>query len=207
MYRNLTTIPERLTMKARFAEYAMTNVSAQVLTALRTFQTSMFTPQVGYTHQPMYFDQMMYDTLSGKGLYQKYKVWGIKYRFTLFNNNTNESGYFGVMHQDTSTPETNLVSARERGTGKWRTYGSVNGGHARCVISGFLSTHKALGISKNEVRTQDAFSGTVSTNPTKMAYLIPYMFSQLSSGQANYSLHTDLTYYMTYYDRAEVAQS
>jgi hypothetical protein len=166
----------------------------------------MHEPQLGIAHQPMYFDQLMYNALGG-GLYNKYKVWGIKYRFTYDNVNTNESGMFGVMHADTNVPETNVVAARERGTGQWRSYGSVNGRNGRCVIKGFMSTSRALGVQKSEVSSNAAFEGTLVSNPTRMAYLIPYVFNQLASGTSTGNLQADLTYYVTYFDRAEVPAS
>lgn len=206
MYRTMSTIPERLTMKARYTDYRGVTTGAMFLTAITTYRTSMHAPQLSIAHQPMYFDQIMANA-GGGGLYHKYKVWGIKYRFTYDNVNTNESGMFGVMHADSSTPETNIVAARERGTGQWRSYGSVNGRNARCVIKGFMSTSKALGIQKSEVSNNDAFAGTLVSDPTRMAYLIPYVFNQLSTGTSTGNLQADLTYYVTYFDRAEVAAS
>jgi len=206
MYKSLNTVPERMTIKMRFSDYATSVQMNNNLNILRTFKTSLYYPQDGSGHQPMYFDQLMYNVVTGTGLYQKFIVWGIKYRFTLLNQNLNESTYFGVMHQDVIGAEVNPIGCRERGTGKWRVLGSVNGGYAKSTITGYMSTYKTLGRTKTEIVTNPNFSGTYANDPNLMAYLLVYIQST-NVGGGSYHLATDLTFYATLYDRYNVAPS
>lgn len=210
-YRQLKVVPERLAMNFRYSDNLNVVVTGQNLTNVYTWGSGMWRPAIGTgsLHQPMYFDQMVAAT----GLYNRYRVYGVKYRWTVINRGTNECFYAIVRQQNNATVEAGpterdkLNNLCERGDAAVRMGGSVNGATSKVVHKGFMSVARTLGLTTSHIRDDESFSGDYSANPLNMAYLVCYIFSNVGAGNITFETRMDLTYYAELYAQQPVAGS
>lgn len=211
VYRTLKSVPERLAMNFRYVDNLNISATGQTLSNPFIYSSGMWRPNVGGAslHQPMYFDQMVAAT----GLYNRYRVFGVKYRWTILNRGINECFYCIVRHQNNTTVEAGptdrdkLNNLCERGDATVRVGGSVNGSHNRIIIKGFMNVAKTLGLTSSHIRDDETFSGDYTANPVNMAYLMCYIFTNLASGTGTYESQMDLTFFAELYAQQPVAGS
>lgn len=198
--RFISGVPERLFTKLRYVDVVNATVVAGVLSSFNYFQSSLFSPRNTGGHQPLYFDQWT-------PMFTKYRVYGIKYHVTIANRATNESYWFGIRHQESPTAETSLQTLLERNDSKVKQGGSVNGSQAIKVIKGYMDVSKTLGLSRTVVKNDDQYSSAVGTSPTVMAYLVPYILTNIASGTAIFEVTFRMTFYCELFNQVAVAAS
>lgn len=194
---NRMPVPERIFTKLRYSEVLSTTTAVANSLYPYLFQTSIHDPDfTGVGHQPLWRDQMA-------TLYNRYRVFGIKYKITWKNTQINQLAIGYVKHSDNSTTETNFNTLTERREGKHVALDSANG---RCNYTyGYLSIPKCFGMSKKEFYDDDGFIAAIGANPAKMAYLHVYLMSLLAG--AVFNVFVDLEYYVEFLDRVDIASS
>lgn len=194
---NRMLVPERVFTTLRYSE--VLTLTCPVVGALTPyiFQTSIFDPDFsGGGHQPLWRDQLA-------TLYNRYRVFGMKYKVVWKNTQINQLSVAYVKHSDNSTTETNFNTLSERREGRAVALDSANG---RCnYSSGYLSIPKAYGISKKEFYDDDGFISVIGASPTKMAYLHLYLMSLLAN--AVFNVFVTIDYYVEFTDRVDIAGS
>lgn len=201
--RIMNGVPERLFTKLRYVDCMNWTVTGSVLSggsSFAYFQSSIYAPRNSGGHQPLYRDQWA-------NMFSKYRVYGIKYHITCVNRATNESFWFGVRHQEDTTTETSIQTILERNDAKVKMGSSVNNSNNLRVIKGYMDVAKTLGKSKSSIRAEDNFSADIGSNPNNMAYLFPYILSNLASGSATFEFTFRLTYYVELFNQVAVSAS
>lgn len=194
-------VADRLFVKLKYVEMGtLTCAVADTLTFWKAFGTGIYDPdKTAFGHQPMWRDQYA-------GMYNSYRVRGIKYYLEAQNRNANEAGWIGTMETNgTGSIDSSLQTWMERRNTRVKMLGSVNGGSNKQIIKGYMSTAKACGVSPRIVATDDRFAATMGTDPTTMGYLHVAGQSKFGGGVIDMSLR--LTYYVELYDPVVVGPS
>lgn len=198
-YTKISRMPiaERLFTKLRYSEIITFTMSSPNVLSSYLFQTSIYDPDVtAVGHQPLWRDTLA-------TMYNRYRVFGIKYTIALKNTNVSQLTWAYVKNSDNSTTETNPNTLRERNEGKPLMLDSLNG--RTNIVSGYLSASKAHGLSKREFYDDDGFISAIGTNPSKMAYLHLYTLTMHSSAIVH--AQVDLQYYVEFLDRVDIVGS
>lgn len=207
--RTMNTFPERMTMKMRMFYWAEESISTNTFAQLGTVKSCLGQcirtgPNINSwsVHRPMYTNEM-------SALYGKYIVYGIKYRITIMGEYAATEGWYGgVMHSDSDTTETDILAAMERGQGKWRAIRNGTGGNGRLVLTGYMDVARTMGRTRLQSKVQGGMEAVFPSDPTYTAYLKAYVFNTSPGGIAEgYHVAWDLTYYVTWFDRTDVAAS
>lgn len=205
----MNTFPERMTMKMRLCYWAEESISTSTFALMGTVKSCLGQcVRVGPTtnswnvHRPMYTHEMA-------GLYDKYIVHGFKYRITILGEySATEGWYGGVMSSDSDFNELDVVAAMERSQGKWKLIRNGTGGKGKLVLTGYCDVARTLGRSRLQSRVQGGFEGTWPSDTPYPAYLKAYVFNTSPGGIAeSYHVNWDITYYVTWFDRKDVAAS
>lgn len=199
-FARLNGFPERMFLKLRYCDCMNTSVTGGVFSTMPYFQSSLYQPRGSGGHQPLSYDQWC-------SFYQKFRVYGIGYDFQICNKATNEAVWFGVRHQTSTAQEISIQTLLERGDSKVKMLGSVNSGFATTHIRGYMDVANTLGINKQRVRDDDQFCSPSNQNPAIMAYLIPYLLSNTTSGSHTFEFTIRLTYYCEMYNQADFQAS
>lgn len=189
-------VAERYFTRLSYVETFNFNITVASTPYQYLFRTGLFDPDVTVTgHQPYYRDQLA-------TLYNKYRVFGIKYDIELKNTNTSALTWAYVKHSDNMTPETNFQTMVERKEGNLKSLDSSSGRTNR--IRGYLSTPKCFGITKKEFYADEDFIGAIGADPTKQAYLHCYA---VCSSTCLISCLIRLEFYAEFFDRIDVTGS
>lgn len=161
------------------------------------FQTSLWDPDwSGVGHQPLYRDQLAV-------LYNRYRVFGIKYEICWRNTNVSQLTWGYVKHTDTTTVDTNPNTLAERKEGRMVYLDSL---YSRSnVMRGYLATNKPFGLSKREFYDDEDFIANVLSDPAKKAYL--QLYAMTLNTTAIVQVQVNLTLYTEWIDRAEISGS
>lgn len=217
-YRLRTSRPVRLTRSVGFARKLITklryceisNLTLAIVSSpcstvyCQQFQTSLYDPDLtGTGHQPMYYDQLC----SAAGIYRKYRVYGIGYEMWFQNTNTNQMMPVLIHHTNNSgvISSTNWLLVEEQTGVRPINVGSLN--DKPTYVKGYLDVAKALGCTRNDVRTEDDFEALYNANPARMAYLNIYMSSFNVSAGNVLNVRYRLTYYCELSELANAVQS
>lgn len=197
--RMIAGVPERMFTKLNFVDVATISFFGGVLYSAPYYMSSLYAPKNGSAHQPLYFDQWT-------NMFTKHRVYGIKYHITCVNRATNEAFYFGVRHQEDTAIESSLQTLMERNDSRIKMRSSVNSGFNACIIKGYMDTAKTVGHAKSSIKNDDNFIGTSSSSPNKMAYLVPYISSNLA-GDVTFEYTVRLTFYCEFFNQVAVSAS
>lgn len=191
-------IAERFFTQMRYSQVvSMTLATANVLYS-HQWQTSLYDPYfTGVGHQPFYFDQLA-------ALYNKYRVYGIKYKITAKTGAAVDLTSFYVKHNADTTLETNQDTLRERSEGRGRIMsGPQTGG--RDMIMGYMSTYRPQGKTKKDFLADESFISAVTTSPATTSQL--QLYAVTVGGSASVYFQVDLEFYAEWFDRIEVGGS
>lgn len=196
MYRQIqfAYAPPRKFLKFRYADAMSYTVNSGVLTFVYAFQSSLFSPRDSGGHQPLCYDQWC------PGFYGRYRVYGIKYNFTFINSKIDETWYAFVEHENDMPSTSSLQTMMERIIAKARVGGSYRSSNNKINIKGYMDVAKTLGVSKNTVMNEQDYQAAYNTNPTRMAFLRPYLSHNNASTQT-FDVIARLTYYAVLEDR------
>lgn len=189
-------VPDKIMTKLMYSEVLALSLSGLTV-GYYQFRNSIFDPDVTSTgHQPMWRDQLV-------NLYNRYRVHGIKYRFTIVNTNTSQLLSGVIKHSSDGVLETNLNSLRERrSTRKWVAGPSST---RPTVVKGFMHCGKPHGMTKRDFLADEDFEAAMTANPVKQTYLEFYALTQNTSAAVH--VQCDLVFYTELLDRVSVGGS
>lgn len=193
--RSLSTVPERLYVKLRYVDCINASVTGGVFTTMPYFQSSLYSPRGSGGHQPMYYDQWT------PAMYTKYRVYGIGYKVQAHNVSQQDATWFIIRHQDSTTAEIALQTVLERNDAKHKMLGGW-AGRSDAFVKGYLDVAKTLGVTRGSVRDLEEFGADYNVNPSRMAYLSPYLVSGSSTSNNVYNFTFELTYYCVLYNKS-----
>lgn len=190
-------VAERYFTRLRYSE--IVNFTLNVPSALFTyqFQSSVYDPDYTSTgHQPLWRDTLA-------TMYNKYRVFGVKYSIHAKNASGSELTQCYVKHNSSSATETNFNTLRETAEGKGRVFDSSTG--RPVVLRGYMPVYKPYGISKKEFCENDDFISVMGANPNKMSYI--QMYAHTVGGTITVTAQCDLIYYVEFFDRIDITGS
>ena len=121
--------------------------------------TSLYQPQIGVSHQPRYFDQVM-------PMYDHYVVLGAKITIEALNASSTIPAILCVSLFDDGSALTSINDYMENKHARWKTVPTSDAGK-----STFLScTYSPKFLGKNNPINDDELKGTATTNPGENAY-------------------------------------
>lgn len=125
--------------------------------------SSLYDPEVAVGgHQPMYYDQLF----SATGPYTKYLVTSATFTVRLANTVSLNTANVVVYVSPTSTAPASLTQAYEKPWAKKVLLGPASGGNSTATVILKAESHKALGITKTHLLTDDYYAGVYNANPT-----------------------------------------
>lgn len=155
----------------------------------------------GIGHQPLAHDQFEY-------LYNRYRVYGMKYRITFTNQETTKHVEVMVQMRPNNTVDTNAESIREAPYTVYKSCLGVEGsGQAVKVAKGYASVPKIRGISRARMVAEDSLQSTFGANPVMNPTLNLYISNQNTAEAAVVNVRVDLVYYVECFDRKLLSQS
>ena len=107
--------------------------------------------------------------------YQKYRVFGVKYKVTFYNPsamNSNDLSCFVWCGPHDSVPAgSNVAILKQLPRAQCRTMSLKQGSNKRVTIKGYHMMHRLQGVSKAEYNTDLAFEAFKGQNPSSMPKL------------------------------------
>lgn len=190
-------VSDRYFTKMRYSENVQLTLSLPNVLYGYQYRSSIFDPDyTGSGHQPLWHDQFYL-------LYEKYRVYGVKYSITLKTGSAVDLTTIYVKYNQSSAQDTNQYTLRERGDGKGRILAGPQG--APTHFSGYMSVAKVFGLSKKEFIADDSFVSIQGDNPPKTAFL--QIYGSTVGGSTLISASLDLVYYVEFMQRADVSGS
>lgn len=200
-YTKISRLPvsDRYFTKLRYSEGIDWTITFANTLYNYVFQSSIYDPDVTATgHQPLWRDTLA-------TMWNRYRVLGIGYKIMWRCTNTGQITIGYVQHSSTSTADTNYNTLIERNTTKKVYMDAANSGRGNNYVSGYLSVAKAYGMTRTQFNADDDFDAAIGANPTKLAYLILYASSRSAGAAAQ--CQVELTYYVEFFDRVNIAGS
>lgn len=190
-----TFLPDKLMMKMKYSD---TFTFGSIGYNERLYNgNSIFDPdRTGVGHQPYGFDQI-------SSLYGQYKVHGCKIKITAINNSSVVTADFSVTPvQGSVSILTSTQQSRELPYNKYRNI-PVLGSNNKVIISMYMSSKVIFG---NKIYDDD-YSALITANPAIIWMYIISGEHMTGSLAVTIDCQIDLTYYVTWSDRRQLAQS
>lgn len=198
-------VADRLFTTLRYFEQVSYSIPANNTAPLAVrYQTSIFAPGLAGGHQPYWRDQMA-------SLYNRYRVHGVRYKFQLGHNNAVSTPVMWALKES----NTSTLSATTVAT--WNTVNEQNDTRKGMVgawavkpafIKGYMPTGKPWGLTKSQMKQDDQFWAMMSSDPTKMSYIILYMMNPSGITTADTIVGTvELNYLVEMSDRLDATGS
>lgn len=192
-------IPDRLFAKMKYHDTFVTTAAG--VPAIHYFRTSIFDPdESGGGHQPMGRDEY-------SQLYNRYRVNGIGYTATAINESTSQQQDVVVIPKPNATAITSPTQLWELAYSKPRVICPEGSGRNVTTFRGYLSASRILGVSKEQYRTNSAYSSQMATNPTTTARLHFYSMPSDLASTSTVRWKVTLTYYCELFDRHTLSSS
>lgn len=190
-------VAERYFCKMNYSDSITISCTAPAVLFGYQFQTSLWDPDYsGGGHQPLWRDQIA-------ALYQRYRVFGMKYTISWKNTNVSQLTWAYVKQTDTAVVDTNPNTLVERKEGVLKMLDALSG--RTNIVRGYMPTYKPFGLSKKEFYDDDGFIGNILSDPTKKAFL--QLYAQTLNTTAIVQAQVDLVLYVEFMDRAEIGGS
>lgn len=188
-------IPPRMVAKHKYVDLyssAGTNIDNN-----RINLNSMFAPMYTGGHQP-------YGRDTYAGLYNRYRVFGVRYRITVSSTSqTNMNAT--IMWNNDPTLETNATLTSERPCSLSQNLSWAS----PCVFQGHLTLSRITGVPNSTYKSDDRYQATVGTNPSESIIMHILLYDSLGNAvSAGYaSVRIELTFYTEWFDPQNIAQS
>lgn len=202
MVSNTSPLPDRFFTKLTYSEaFAMTYTGSGAPFYHQFRINSIFDPNYSGTgHQPLGHDSFI-------TLYNRYRVYGMKYKITFVNRETSYQVDIALQNRPNTTIHTNMDTIYESPYSQKVTLGIEGSGQAVRTLKGYASCAKILGISKTQLKTDDENSAIAGSNPTAQPMQTLYIFNQVSNQTAVISVRVEYVYFCEFYDRKLLTQS
>lgn len=190
-------VAERYFTRLNYAENLELTLALPNTLYAYQYRSGIFDPDVtGTGHQPLWRDTLV-------TMYSNYRVYGIKYKIAIAGGSSIDMTAAYVKHNSDNVLDTNQYTLRERKEGRSVI---VNGYSGKVgFIKGYMSVPKVFGIGKKEFISDEGFTSATTSDPTKLAYLQIYGVTQ--GGSTKLTMQLDLTYYVEFYNRVDIAGS
>lgn len=197
-------MPDRYMTKLRYSDRLSSSITVPFTgpTAI-WYQTSLYDPQTTTGgHRPLWASQV-------GGLYEKYRVYGMKYKWTIVNASSYNAVEAVVLHQTNTTALADIETAKEQTGSRVFTVQPCAAGIT--YRRGYLNTAKVFGLTRKEFIGDDAFVGPCSVtgpsaNPTKCAQTL-LMMRAMGPGDITCNVTIDIVYYVEFMARRQAAGS
>lgn len=196
-------LPDRFFTKLKYTDiHALTFTGSSGVPANQSYRVnSIFDPDItGTGHQPLGHDEFAV-------LYNRYRVYGMKYHITLSNQSTTDYADVAVSLRPNLTPYTSIYTAMESPYCQKLTIGPETGSRNIAQIKGYASVAKLRGLSKRQVAIEDDLSALFGSNPGNMPMLTILIQNQNSASSIVVNARVDVEYYVCMYDRKLLVQS
>lgn len=187
---------DRYFVKLRYCDDRNLSIPASTVTATgHSYRiNSLYDPDLtGVGHQPFGRDQIAQ-------FYNKYRVFGVKYKWTLWNTDSAVPLLIAVLPSNSSALDTDWNTIIERGYAKSIVL-PPGGARGTMTMKGFASVAKVHGVKKNIVRTDDTFAAFQANNPSREVYL--HLYGKAMDGSTAITLRgrLELVFYCEMFDR------
>lgn len=157
----------------------------------------------GAGHQPYGYDQMA-------TLYKRYKVNGCLVKLTF--NDPNEDGVICAVQLVNPSNPTAFINGLDPSLLEERQQTFVsrinNTGSQKVVKKFYVPIYQASGLKKLQFMADpDNFTADLASNPGSVVSMLMAVGSEQGTGTATLRVTIDLTYYVTFYQRVQLAQS
>jgi len=189
--------------KLRYSEgAALSFPGTSVPVHYRFHINSIFDPNLtGTGHQPLGHDQF-------SSLYNKYRVYGMKYRITFTNRDTNDHAEVAVILRPNASAHLNMETVRESPLCVFKaTLGTMGSGQGIRTCTGYASVSRIRGISKYVMRGENDYSAIIGYNPQIMPTLQVYLQNPITTNAVIVDMRVDFQYYVEFFDRKLLTQS
>lgn len=150
-------------------------------------------------HQPFGRDNMA-------SLYNKYRVFGMKYRITFWNTDSSVPLLVAVVPTNSYSSDTVMNTIMERGYAKHRVIPCLSAGGLG-VIKGYASMAKVHGVKKSVVKNDDTFAAFASAEPSREAFLHIYVAPIDAASAITVRINVECTYMCQWFDRIAISGS
>lgn len=197
-----SALPDRFFTTLKYSSIHTLGFTAFGLPAVHQFRTnSLNDPDLsGVGHQPLSHDQFAL-------LYNRYRVYGMKYSCTFINTSTAEPVEYAVLVRPNPNTPTDWDVIHESPFVKKGTLGVESGAGIK-VVSGYVSNPKTLGISKERYRIDDTFQAQMGVSPVFNGPVITFGVQSADGSQPSITIiRVNLTFYAEFFDRKVLARS
>lgn len=195
-------IPDRYFCKLKYSEqFGMIYTPATAAT-YQFRANSIYDPNyTGTGHQPLGHDQLI-------TLYNRYRVYGCKYRIFFTNISTTEQAEVAVQLRPNLTVNSVYDTIRESAYTVWKSILGVEGsGQATRMCKGYASIPKLRGCTKTRMKSDDSFQAIVGNNPSITPSINLHMQNQDVGTGVTVRARVDLVYLCEFFDRKDLDQS
>lgn len=199
--RKPSALPDRFFSKLRYSEQQQLTFTGYGLPAVTQYRTlSLFDPRYNIGgHQPLAFDEFSI-------LYNRYRVYGMKYKVTFVNKSTTEPQQWIILARPNTTTPTDTDVINESPYAKTGML-SVEGASGIKTVYGYVNNAGILGVSKEQFRTDDRYQALTSADPVASPLLTVGHQSTDPTQGADVIIKVDLIYYCEFFDRKVLAKS
>lgn len=196
-------IPDRMFTRLKYSELMAVTYTGLAAPAIYQFRAhSIFDPNLtGTGHQPYGHDQY-------SALYNRYRVYGVKYSVTFTNQDAGKQFDIGFFKRPNNSAASVVETLLEYPFCQHKMLGAESSGQAIRTISGYCSNPRVLGITRASHRNDDSNQALIGYNPTAAGPIISAFISNQNTAESGtVNLRWNLEYYVEFFDRKAQTQS
>lgn len=196
-------LPDRYFTKLKYNElYAMAYGGVGVPAIYQWRMHGVYDPNLtGTGHQPYGHDQLQL-------IYNRYRVYGVKYKATFINQETAKHFDIAVLLRPNNTAPSVMETVLETPYVKKRVLGVEGSGQAVRTITGYCNNSKILGISRESHRSDDSNQQLFGATPTANGPILTTIVSNQNTGEVGtVNVRMELEYFIECFDRKVQTQS
>lgn len=187
-------------VKLRYCDDRNLTTTSGLLTSHYYSCNSLYDPdQTGVGHQPFGFDQLC-------TMYNRYRVFAVKYRWTVWNTDTSVPLYLAINASNKTTADTDYNTLIERGYCKSAVL-EPGGSRGTRTLSGYISVAKVNGVRFTAIRNEQDYQAYYTASPARGCYL--HFYAKPADGSSTVVLRgrLQLVFYCEMFDRAPIVGS
>lgn len=194
--RHALGFPSAYNCKLRYVDtYDLTTDGVTSLSQYAWKLNSLYDPDSTSTgFQPTYFDQLT-------EIYQRYRVYAVQYKCTIFNKSSNEPIFFNLIETNAASVSQDPASTSMNTlAGKMYMISSEGSNNVK-TITRYAPINRVTGATKSAVRNLANYEGATGnfgtgSDPSELAYLILNVDS-ITPG-VNFIVKMEITFYSTF---------
>lgn len=197
-----SVVPDRFFVKLKYSEQFGMTYTPATAASYQFRVNSIFDPNyTGTGHQPLGHDQW-------QNIYNRYRVYGCKYRIYFTNISTTEQAEVAVQLRPNLTTASDYDTIRESAYTVYKNILGVEGsGQATRCAKGYAGVCKLRGMSKARIKAEDSFQANFGSNPANTPSINLHMQNQNVGTGCTIRARVDLTFLCELFDRKSLDQS